>query len=152
MKEKRTPKKMAILIIVSIVLLLIFTNFDLTKELLIKGENSNYLIPVTILFPILFVFLYANILYLKFSFKEGKTLIQKIIYGLINVSITAMIFGVGFQFWKYSQGDIDVAFNGEVKKAFELNFRNLFFWVFYQSILMAYGLSILKIGVSKMKK
>lgn len=132
--------------------MLIFSNFDLTKTIHIPLGNKDWLLPVPILFPLLFVFLFINIKYLKFSYAEGKTISQKIIFGMLNIIITVSIFLLGFSFWKYSQGDIDVAFFGETKKAFDLNFRNLFFWVFYQSVLMAYGLSILKIMVSKIRK
>lgn len=152
MTKKRTSKKTTILIIVSIISMLIFSNFELTKEMHIPLGDQDWLLPVPALFPILFLFLYLNIAYLKFSYAEGKNLVQKIIFGVLNVGITFLIFIAGFSFWKYSQGDIDVAFFGEIKEAFDMNFRNLFFWVFYQSILMAYGLSVLKIMVSKMKK
>lgn len=153
MKEKKiSRKKITILIIVSVLSMLIFSNFDLTKELHIPLGDKNWMIPVSVLFPILFVFLYVNAKYLKFSYAEGKTLIQKIIFGVLNFMITISVFLAGFTFWKFSHGDIDVAFFGETKDSFDLNFRNLFFWVVYQSILMAYGISILKILVSKMKK
>ncbi|MEI6864714.1 hypothetical protein [Flavicella sp.] len=152
MTKKRTPKKTTILIIISIISMLIFSNFDLTKEMLIPLGEKYWLLPVPALFPVFFLFLYINITYLKFSYAEGKNLAQKICFGLLNTAIFIFIFYIGFIFWKYSLGDIDVAFFGKVKKVFQLNFRNLFFWVFYQSIFMAYGVSILKIMVSKMKK
>jgi hypothetical protein len=132
--------------------MLIFSNFDLTKEINVPLGKKDWLLPVPVLFPLLFLFLYGNIEYLKFSYAEGKTLIEKIFYGLLNFGVCLLIFMTGFAFWKYSQGDIDMLFTGESKNAFQLNFRNLFFWVLYQSILMAYGLSILKILVSRMKK
>lgn len=150
--EKTSRRKITILILVSIVSMLIFTNFDLTKQIHIPLGEKDWLLPVPVLFPLLFVFLYVNIKYLKFSYAEGKNMLQKIVFGATNVIITIAIFLVGFSFWKYSQGDIDVAFFGETKKAFHLNFRNLFFWVFYQSVLMAYGVSILKIMVSRLRK
>jgi hypothetical protein len=152
MTEKRTSKKITILIIVSIMSMLIFSNFDLTKEIHIPIDEKAWLLPVPVLFPLLFLFLYGNIEYLKFSYAEGKNLSKKIFFGLLNFGLFILIFSAGFSFWKYSLGDIDVFFIGESKSEFQLNFRNLFFWVFYQTILMAYGLSILKILVSRMKK
>lgn len=152
MTKKRTSKKITILIIVSVISLLIFSDFDISKDLHIPTNNGDWLLPVPVLFPLFFLFLYGNIYYLKFSYAEGKTIVQKIIFGLINIFITASIFMLGFSFWKFSQGDIDVFFSGATKKAFHLNFRNIFFWVFYQSLLMTYGLSILKILVSRVKK
>jgi hypothetical protein len=68
------------------------------------------------------------------------------------MAITVTIFIFGFEFWKLTQGDIDVAFFGEIKDAFQITFRNVFFWTFYQTLLMVYGLSVLKILVSKTKK
>lgn len=153
MSEKRTSrKKITILIIVSVVSMLIFANFDLTKELHIPIGEKDWFVPVSVLFPVLFLFLFVNIKYLNFSYAEGKTLIQKIVFAVLNMVISISIFLAGFTFWKYSHGDIDVAFFGASKTEFDLNFRNLFFWVFYQSILMTYGVSILKILVSRIKK
>ena len=153
MSERKTSrKKITILILISVVSMLIFANFDLTKELHIPIGDKTWLLPVPALFPILFLFLFINIKYLKFSYAEGKNLMQKIVFGALNLGVTISFFILGFVFWKYTQGDIDVAFFGATKKAFHLNFRNLYFWVFYQSVLMAYGLSILKILVSRMKK
>lgn len=149
---KITGKNITILILVCVVSMLIFSNFDLTKELHITIGEELWLFPVPVLFPLLFMFLLFNISYLKFSFAEGKTLFQKLLFGTLNIIITSFIFILGFTFWKYSQGDIDVAFFGGVKKAFHLNLRNLYFWVFYQSLLMVYGFSVLKIIVSKMNR
>ncbi len=152
MRYKRTNKKVIILLIVSVLSMLIFSNFDLTKELHIKGAESSFYLPVPVLFPIFFIFLYVNSHYLKFSYKEGKTILQKMIFGVLNAFITITIFILGFEFWKFTQGDIDVAFFGETKDAFSLNFRNIFFWIFYQTLFMVYGLSVLKIVVSRGKK
>lgn len=152
MNYNRTNKKIIILLIVSIISMLIFANFDLTKELRVKGIEDSFYLPVPILFPLFFIFLYVNVHYLKFSYAEGKCIVQKAAFGLLNTIITVTIFTLGFEFWKLTQGDIDVAFFGESKDAFQVTFRNLYFWVFYQSLLMAYGLSVLKIIVSKTKK
>jgi hypothetical protein len=152
MTKKRTSKKTTILIIVTVISILIFSNFDLTKEIHVPIGQNVWLLPVPVLFPLLFLFLYVNIEYLKFSYAEGKTLIEKIIFGMLNFGFFLIIFMTGFTFWKYSLGDIDVFFKGNLKSEFQLNFRNLFFWVFYQTLLMVYGLSVLKILVSKMKK
>jgi len=152
MTKKRTSKKTTILIIVSVISMLIFSNFDLTKEIHIPIGEKVWLLPVPVLFPLLFLFLYVNIEYLKFSYAEGKTLTEKIMYSMLNFCFFLFIFITGFTFWKYSLGDIDVFFKGEFKSEFQLNFRNLFFWVFYQTLLMVYGLSVLKILVSRMKK
>lgn len=151
MKYKRTNKKIIISIFVSMISMLIFSNLDLTKDLKIHGTEEIFYLPVPILFPVFFIFLYANIHYLKFSFAEGKTVFQKILFGVLNVTITITIFVIGFEFWKLTQGDIDVAFFGEQKDTFQITFRNLYFWILYQTLLMAYSLSILKIMVSKIK-
>jgi hypothetical protein len=152
MLYKRTNRKIIVLLVVSIVSMLIFANFDLTKVLKLKGIESNFYLPVPILFPLFFIFLYVNIHYIKFSYAEGKTYLQKVIYGIINVAITITIFIIGFNFWKFTDGDVDVAFFGEIKDSFELNFRNVYFWTFYQTLLMIYALSVLKILVSKLPK
>ncbi len=152
MSFKKTPKKITILLLLAIVSLLVFSNFDLTKEIQIPKKEGAYYFPVTVLFPVFFVFLYANIHYLKFSFQEGKTVVQKAIFGFLNIGITLLVFIGGFYFWQFTKGDIDVAFFGETKHPFQLNFRNIYFWVLYQTLLMAYGLSVLKIIVSKGKR
>ena len=152
MRYNRTHKKTVILLLISIVSMLVFSNFDLTKELQIKGVESVVYFPVPVLFPIFFIFLYINIHYIQFSYREGKSIIQKVIFGLLNMGITISIFVMGFEFWKLTQGDIDVAFFGETKDAFKITFRNIFFWTFYQTLLMTYGLSVLKIMVSRTKK
>ncbi|WP_139958939.1 hypothetical protein [Flavicella sediminum] len=149
---KRTNRKIIALLIVSVMSMLIISDFDLTKILQLKGVAGNYYLPVPIVFPVLFLFLYLNLHYIKFSFAEGKTIAQKIFFGLLNFAITIFIFVVGFKFWKHTSGDVDVAFFGEAKDAFELTFRNIFFWTFYQTLMMAYGLSILKIMVSRLPK
>tara|TARA_B100000809_G_scaffold38098_1_gene33356 strand:- start:53631 stop:54038 length:408 start_codon:yes stop_codon:yes gene_type:complete len=132
--------------------MLIFANFDLTKVLRIKGIEEALYLPVPILFPLFFFFLYVNVHYLKFSYAEGKNTLQKVVFGFINIVIVIIIFTFGFEFWKLTKGDIDIAFFGVQKDAFQVTFRNLYFWVFYQTILMAYGLSVLKIMVSQPKK
>ena len=38
-------------------------------------------------------------------------------FGCFNIGITVLVFIVGFDFWKLTQGDIDVAFFGETKTA-----------------------------------
>lgn len=152
MRYKRSNRKIIILLVVSILSMLIFANFDLTKQLHIKGVEASLYLPVPILFPLFFIFLYTNIHYLKRSYSDGKTIGEKLFFGVANVILTGTIFWFGFEFWKETQGDIDVAFFGETKNAFEVNFRNIFFWTFYQTLLMSYGLSVLKIIVSKRKK
>ncbi len=152
MKYNRSNKKVIILLIVSIISMLIFANFDLTKVLRIKGIEEALYLPVPILFPLFFFFLYVNVHYLKFSYAEGKNTLQKVVFGFINIVIVIIIFTFGFEFWKLTKGDIDIAFFGVQKDAFQVTFRNLYFWVFYQTILMAYGLSVLKIMVSQPKK
>lgn len=152
MNLKRTPRKITILLLIAIISLLVFSNFDLTKEIQIPADTGAVYFPVTVIFPVFFVFLYANIHYLKFSFQEGKSLLEKSIFAILNSGITVLLFIGGFYFWKFTEGDIDVAFFGETKHPFELNFRNIYFWVLYQTLLMAYGLSVLKILVSKGKK
>ena len=132
--------------------MLVFANFDLTKQIYIPVGANSWLLPVPVLFPLLFLFLFLNVTYLKFSYAEGKTYVEKVLFAIVNSALTILIFILGFTFWKYSKGDVDIAFFGQVKKEFHLNFRNLYFWVFYQSIFMAYGLSILKIIVSRVKK
>lgn len=152
MKYNRSNKKIIILLIVSIISMLIFANFDLTKELKIIGIENAFYIPVPVLFPLFFFFLYVNIHYLKFSYAEGKSYAQKAIFGTLNLAIVFTIFVFGFEFWKLTKGDVDIAFFGAQKEEFQVTFRNLYFWVFYQTLLMAYGLSILKILVSQPKK
>lgn len=152
MSARRTPRKITILLIIAIVSLLVFANFDLTKEIQIPSENGAFYFPVTVAFPVFFVFLYANIHYLKFSFTGGKSLLQKGVFAILNAVITILLFISGFYFWKFTEGDIDVAFFGETKHPFQLNFRNIYFWVLYQTLLMGYGLSVLKIIVSKGKR
>lgn len=132
--------------------MLIFADFDLTKVLKLKGIETDFYLPVPILFPLFFVFLYTNIHYIKFSYAEGKTILQKAIFGILNALITITIFIIGFKFWKFTDGDVDVAFFGEIKDSFELNFRNIYFWTFYQTLMMIYALSVLKILVSKLPR
>jgi hypothetical protein len=137
---------------VSVLSILVLSDFDLTKRFsVVWGQNTNF-ITVSALIPLFFVFLYFNIQYLKFSYAEGKNLLQKLFFGVLNFFITIGVFVVGFEFWKRTQGDVDVAFFGETKDAFELTFRNIYFWTFYQTLLLVYGVSVLKIMVSKLPK
>jgi hypothetical protein len=137
---------------VSVLSILVLSDFDLTKRFsVVWGQNTNF-ITVSALIPLFFVFLYFNIQYLKFSYAEGKNLLQKLCFGVLNFFITIGVFVVGFEFWKRTQGDVDVAFFDETKDAFELTFRNIYFWTFYQTLLLVYGVSVLKIMVSKLPK
>jgi hypothetical protein len=152
MKYNSTTKKIGFILFVSIISMLIFSNFDLTKQLNIIGIEETFYLPVPILFPLLFFFFYVNIQYLKFSYAEGKSIVEKGVFASINIMIVITIFVFGFEFWKLTKGDIDVALFGETKEGFQMTFRNLYFWVLYQTLLMGYGLSILKILVSQPKK
>ena len=149
---KTNQRKIVLLLIVSVLSILVLSDFDLTKRFsVVWGQNTNF-ITVSALIPLFFVFLYFNIQYLKFSYAEGKNLLQKLCFGVLNFFITIGVFVVGFEFWKRTQGDVDVAFFGETKDAFELTFRNIYFWTFYQTLLLVYGVSVLKIMVSKLPK
>jgi len=152
MTKKRISKKTVILWIASLLSILILSNFSLTKEIYIAYAATGFLVPSFILLPLLYLFFYGNIAYLQFSYAEGKTLVEKILYAILNTGIFMLIFKAGFEFYSYSHGNMDIIFKGESKNVFQLNFRNLFFWVIYQSIWLAYGFSVLKILVSRTKK
>lgn len=152
MLYQASHRKIVVLLGVSILSMLVFSNFDLTKSLSFTWNENAYFLPVPVLFPVLYVFLYANLHYLKFSYAEGKNIPQKLFFGLLNAAITIAIFFTGFEFWKVTQGDVDVAFFGETKDAFELTFRNIYFWTLYQTLLLVYAVSVLKIMVSRLPK
>jgi hypothetical protein len=145
-------RNIVVLLILSILSMLVFANFDLTKSLCFSWNENSWSLPVPILFPVFYVFLCANIHYLKFSYAEGKNIPQKLFFGFLNSAITITIFIAGFEFWKRTQGDVDVAFFRETKNAFELTFRNIYFWTCYQTLLLVYAVSVLKIMVSRLPK
>lgn len=149
---KTNHRKILILLIVSVLSILVLSDFDLTKRLSVVWGQNTHFISVSALIPLFFVFLYFNIQYLKFSYAEGKNVLQKLCFGALNFLITIGVFVLGFEFWKRTQGDVDVAFFGKTKDAFELTFRNIYFWTFYQTLLLVYGVSVLKIMVSKLPK
>jgi hypothetical protein len=152
LRIKKGNQKNILLFIGTLVFLLVICEFDLGKELVVKLGNETLYLPIPVLFPILFVFSYANILYLRFCFSEGWTLLQKLVLGLLNSGFVLLIFKGGFELWKTTQGDIDAVFFAANKVAFQLTFRSVAFWVMYQTLLMVYGLSVLKIIVSPRKK
>jgi hypothetical protein len=149
---KTNQRKILILLIVSVLSILVLSDFDLTKRLSVEWGQNTYFITVSAFIPLFFIFLYFNTQYLKFSYAEGKNVLQKLCFGVLNFLITIGVFVLGFEFWKRTQGDVDVAFFSETKDAFELTFRNIYFWTFYQTLLLVYGVSVLKIMVSRLPK
>lgn len=151
MKKTIDYKKTLGSLLLAIALIAIFSNFDLTKEFQMIVKNKRVHFPAYGLILPMFLIARLNFFYIGFSYAEGKSIFQKIVFGTLNTFLTGTLFMGGFHFWKYSNGSVDVLF-GLTKRGFDLNFRNLLFWVLFQSLLLAYGLSILKIVVSKIKK
>ena len=149
-KTKRL--RVHILLSVSVLSVLILSDFDVTKSLAIFWNQNPYSMKAFLVIPFFFIFLYVNVQYLKFSYAEGKNILQKLVFATLNSSITIGVFVLGFEFWKRTQGDVDVAFFGASKEGFELTFRNIYFWTCYQTLLLVYGVSVLKIMVSRLPK
>lgn len=152
LRIKKGNQKNILLFFSTLIFLLVICDFDLEKRLVVNFASRKLYLPIPVLFPILFVFSYANFLYLRFCFSEGWSLLQKLMLGLVNTGFVLLIFTGGFELWKSTQGDIDAVFFEANKVAFQLTFRSVAFWVMYQTLLMAYGLSVLKIIVSPRKK
>lgn len=144
--------KIVVLAVFSVFLVLLFSNFNPLLFVEIPWNTSFLSFPILGFLPLFFGFIYANIYYVPFSYADGKKTIQKILVASLNGLITFLLFVGGFQFWKLTGGNTDVFFLNASEKSFQFTFRNLLFWIIYQSLMMIYFFSILKILVSQPKK
>ena len=147
-----SKREWIIMVLFSLLLALIFIDFQLLAFTGFQIGEHTVKVPVLLLFPLLFVFSVLQLPYIKFVYAEGKSIAQKIIFFLLNAYLTYLIFTGGFWIWKFCNGNIKTLFFGGVKYDFVLNTGNILFWVLYQTILIVYAFSLLKILVSRAKK
>lgn len=91
-----------------------------------------YLWPnIVWVFP-LFGFYYLSVVYFANAFKTKLKVSQKVLMIVFGgVGIASLLY-LGFCIWKTNQGNILL----ENKDAFQVNLKNVFFWVMYQSYLL----------------
>lgn len=147
-----SKKEWLFLVLFSFLLALIFIDFQPLDFMRFQIGSHAVQVPAIILFPLLFFFSALQLPYIKFVYADGKSIAQKIIFFLINTYLTYLIFTGGFWVWKCCNGNITTLFFGGVKYDFVINTGNVLFWVLYQTILIVYAFSLLKILVSRTKK
>lgn len=68
----------------------------------------------------------------------------KVLLMLVNVVLIFLLLKTGFQIWKVNQGNILMA---EIQ-AFKISFKNVWFWVLFQSYILLLFFSAFKLLVT----
>jgi len=147
-----SKKEWLFIVLFSLLLGLVFIDFQPLAFMRFQIGGHAVQVPALLLFPLIFVFSALQLPYIKFVYAEGKSIAQKILFFLLNAYLTYLIFTGGFWVWKCCNGNIKTLFFGGVKYDFMINTGNVLFWVLYQTILIVYAFSLLKILISRTKK
>ncbi|ANW97170.1 hypothetical protein AXE80_13125 [Wenyingzhuangia fucanilytica] len=120
------------------VLLALFTVLFLSE---FKVLETICLMPSAVWFFPLFGFYYLSVQYFSNAFKTKLKMAQKISVILFGgVGMLSLLY-MGFSIWKSNSGNI---FAKEEYQTFQINLKNVFFWVVYQSYLMLFFFSSFK--------
>ncbi|MGB2128826.1 MAG: hypothetical protein ACPHXR_05045 [Flavicella sp.] len=147
-----SKKEWAVALILSLFLTLFFIDFQPLVYMTIANENQVLQLPALFLFPLLLIFMLVQLSYVKWVYADGNSIAQKSLFFSLNVYLIYLLFNGGFWLWKNCNGNIDTLLFGKVSEAFQLNVKNVLFWVLYQTLFLVYGFSLLKILVSPSKK
>lgn len=125
-------KNSVIAVLLSVFTVLFLSNFKLL--------NTLYLMPnIFWVFP-LFCFYFLSVWYFLTAFKTNLKTIQKVLRIIVGGLGFVLLLYVGFSVWKINQGNIFL----DRQDAFQLNFKNIFFWIVYQSYLLLFLFSSFK--------
>lgn len=118
-------------------LLALFTVMFLSDFNLVK---TTYLIPNGLWSVPLFGFYFLSVYYFSNAFATHKKTMQKVIIILFGGLAICSLFYIGFSTWKINNGNIFL----ETEADFQVNIKNVFFWILYQSYLILFFLSSFK--------
>jgi hypothetical protein len=105
-----------------------------------KLLDSLYLFPNFLWIVPLFGLYSLTVSYFTRAFKTKLSPVQKLLIILIGFLGVISLLCVGFLIWKVNYGNIFL----ETQSSFELNLKNIFFWVVYQSYLLLFFFSSFK--------
>lgn len=119
------------------VLLALFTVLFLSE---FKVLETIYLIPNIVWILPLFGFYLLSVFYFSKAFETKLKISQKIFIILFGgVGMVSLLY-LGFSAWKVNVGNIF----SEPQESFQVNLKNVFFWVLYQSYLFLFFFSSFK--------
>lgn len=103
-----------------------------------------YLMPSILwIFPLYGGF-WLSVTYFKIAFGKQLQLIPKLAIVLLNgVLLFVFLYG-GFQIWKINTGNILMA----DQNIFQINIKNIWFWILYQTYLLLFFFSAFKLLVT----
>ncbi|NIJ43997.1 hypothetical protein FHR24_000436 [Wenyingzhuangia heitensis] len=102
-----------------------------------------YVPTILWIFPF-YVWFWLSAFYFKNSFGKQLKLYQKIAIILLNSFLLFSFLYVGLQLWKINTGNILMSDNS----IFQINLKNIWFWVIYQSYLLLFFFSTFKLLVT----
>lgn len=105
-----------------------------------KLFNTQYLFPnVCWIFPF-FGFYFLSFSYFSKAFSTHQTILNKVLIIFFGgIGVLSLLYA-GFSIFKINQGNIFL----EIKSEFQLNFKNIFFWVIFQSYVFLFFFSSFK--------
>lgn len=119
------------------VLLSMFTVLFLSD---FKILETIYLIPSLFwVFP-LFGFYYLSVWYFSKAFSAHHNVFQKVMIILVGGLGVISLFYIGFSVWKMNHGNVFL----ENQVNFQVNLKNIFFWIVYQSYILLFFMSSFK--------
>lgn len=105
-----------------------------------KVLESMYLIPNIIWVVPLLSFYYLSVWYFSQAFVAHQKIIYKVLIILAGgLGIVSLLY-LGFFIWKINNGNVFL----DSKIDFQVNLKNIFFWVVYQSYLLLFFFSSFK--------
>ncbi len=125
-------KHSGIAAILALISLLIFSELDFFKTIF-WFPNFLWILPLYILFRI-------SSFYFTFVFGLEGVLSKKLLFVAVNVICVLVFFKLGFAIWKTNQGNILTA----PLQEFQINLKNIWFWILYQSYLILFFFSAFK--------
>lgn len=125
-------KNNIIAVVLTLFTVMFLSDFNLVKTI--------YLIPNGLWSVPLFGFYFLSVYYFLNAFATNKKTIQKVMFILFGGLGIFSLFYVGFAIWKINNGNIFL----ETEADFQVNIKNVFFWIVYQSYLTLFFLSSFK--------
>ncbi|WP_010135479.1 hypothetical protein [Ochrovirga pacifica] len=125
-------KQQIIAFIFAICSVLFLTDFNVFGTL--------YMVPNCIWLVHLYFFFIGSIIYFQKVFRPISVVLLRIFMMLSHFIAIGLILYLGFYIWKINNGNIFT----ETPQEFQINLKNIWFWVVYQSYLLLFFFSAFK--------
>jgi len=129
-------KNKIIAIVLTVISLLIFSEGYLFL--------TTFLVPNIVWGVPFYGWFLLSALYFQKVFGKQFKMSQKIISIILNFFFLGVFLYGGFKFWKLNMGNI-LSVNQDV---FQINLKNIWFWILYQSYLLLFFFSVFKLLIT----